>query len=185
MAFTVTELSFDVYDTHNVKTLGIVDTSVYDSNASGFTLQVIIPGYEPIDAVELNYYKNGVTILNSNNLKLTNVTSPNLYTNLPDGLWTAKISVCPHESNWFEKSWYRTNELLCKYYKAFLNLELNICTDCYNKHKKQKLDLIWTYIQGIHANVSDSNFKAATDLYSTANKMLDKLLNCQDCNDTH
>lgn len=180
MSFFQTKLSFDVMDTNNTKTMGLMDTSQYDENASGFTLLILIPGYT--EPVELNYYKNGGTILNSNNLKLTNVTSPSLYTELPDGLWTAKISVCPHETNWFEKSWYRTKVLECKYYKAFLQLELSLCTNCYNKNKKQKLDLIWTYIQGVHANVVDANYKQATALYSTALDLLDKMLDCSECN---
>lgn len=181
MAFNNTKLSFDVIDTHNVKTIGLLDTSWYQEGASGFALLVAIPGYLPEDAVELSYYKNGTTILNSNNLKLTNVTSPSLYTELPDGLWTAKISVCPYENNWFEKSWYRTAVLECKYYKAFLQLELNICTSCYNKNKKEKLDLIWTYIQGVKANVEDGNYRQANELYSTALNLTEKLLDCQDC----
>ena len=182
MAFAKTELSFDVLNTNNVKTLALNDTSVYQDGANGFTLMVLVPGYTIDDAVELSYYKNGIITLNSNSLKLTNVTNPSSYSELPDGLWTAKISVCPYATNWYEKSWYRTAVLECKYYKAFLQLELNICTSCYNKDKKEKLDLIWTFIQGIHANASDGNYKKASELYGVALNLVDKLLDCQECN---
>lgn len=182
MAFAKTELSFDVLNTNNIKTIALNDTSIYKSGDSGFTLLVAIPGYLPEDAVELSYYKNGVITLNSNSLKLSNVTSPSLYLELPDGLWTAKISVCPYETNWYEKSWYRTAVLECKYYKAFLQLELNICTSCYNKNKKEKLDLVWTYIQGVHSNANDGNYRKASELYSTALDLVEKLLDCKECN---
>ena len=181
MAFTQTLLSFDVLNTNNIKTICLNDTSIYQNGANGYTLMVSIPGYLPEDAVELSYYPNATIILNSNNLKLSNVTNPSLYLELPDGLWTAKISVCPYESNWFEKSWYRTAVLECKFYKAFLQLELNTCTSCYNKNKKEKLDLVWTYIQGIHANANSGNYKQATALYSTALDIVEKMLDCSDC----
>ena len=182
MAFNQTLLSFDIVDTNNITTIGLMDTSIYQEGASGFALQVIIPGYTAEDAVELSYYPGGVIILNSNNLKLTNVTYPSLYQELPDGLWTVKISVCPFPTNWFEKSWYRTAVLECKFYKAFLQLELNICTSCYNSNKKEKLDLVWTYIQGVHANVSSGNYRQATALYNIALELVDKLLDCEGCN---
>ena len=174
--FNQTLLSFEVLETNNVKTLALADTSNYDDNATGFTLQILIPSQRK--AVELNYYKAGVTILNSNSLGITNTKQSSLYQDLPDGLYTAKISVCPHEDVWFEKSWYRINQLLCKYYKAFLTLELNKCETCYNKGKKSKLDTIWTYIQGIQSNVYDCNFQKANELYSVANKLSDDILNC-------
>lgn len=179
--FNQTKLSFDVANTNNIKTIGLLDTSIYASEANGYTLLVTIPGYLPKDAVELNYYPSGTIILNSNNLKLSNVTSPTLYLDLPDGLWTAKISVCPYATNWYEKSWYRIASLECKFYKAFLQLELGACTSCYNKHKKERLDLAWTYIQGVSANVSTGNYRMATSLYNTALDLVEKMLDCQDC----
>lgn len=158
-----------------------MDTSIYADadNVEGKVLQVLIPGYE--EPVELTYYQSAVTILNSNLLKITNVSDPAYFQELPDGLYTAKISVCPFEDNWFQKSWYRTCQLECKYYKAFLQLNLNDCTECYNKNKAEKLHTAWMYIQGITGNAKDGNFSAATKLYDVANKILDNLLECDDC----
>lgn len=181
MGFIQNYLSFDVVETHNCNTLAILDTSAYadEDLIEGKVLQVKVPGYD--DFVELNYYESAITILNSNSLKLTNVSDPIFYTTLPDGLWAAKISICPFEDNWFEKSWYRTCQLECKYYQAFLKLQLDQCTNCYNKQTADKLTTIWMYMQGIHANVSATNFKKATQLYTVANKMLDNILDCDDC----
>lgn len=61
------------------------------------TLQVITPFDE--EAVEVRYNKNSITILNSNNLKITNVLDTDNLTELPDGLYTAKMSVCPEDQN--------------------------------------------------------------------------------------
>lgn len=181
MSFLQNYLSFDIISIASCKLVGIMDTSIYAdaNNVEGKVLQVLIPGYE--EPVELTYYQSAITILNSNLLKITNVSDPAYFQELPDGLYTAKISVCPFEDNWFQKSWYRTCQLECKYYKAFLQLNLNDCTECYNKNKAEKLHTAWMYIQGITGNVKDGNFSAATKLYDVANKILDNLLECDDC----
>ena len=92
-----TRLSFDILETNDCKTLGLYDTSFYSSNQTiaNATLQVITPFDD--QPVELDYYKNAVTVLNSNSLKITNVNDLDLLTTLPDGLYTAKISICPED----------------------------------------------------------------------------------------
>lgn len=179
MSFTVTKLSFTIADLHSCKLLGVVDTSIYDDNASGYTLQVQPPNGLPLK--ELGYYPNGVTVLNSNSIGLTNVIGEENYQDLPDGIYTIKISVCPYESNWYEKTFYRTCQLQCKYNKAFLKLEMSKCTNCYNSQLKDTLDTAWDYIQGVSANIGDCNFKKANELYSVANSLLDNILECDDC----
>ncbi len=181
MGFIQNYLSFEIVNMNNCKLIGFMDTSKYadSDNVEGKVLQITIPGFE--DVVELNYFQSSITILNSNLLKITNVSSPTFYQELPDGLYTAKISICPFEDNWFQKSWYRTCQLECKYYKAFLLLNLNDCTSCYNKNKAEKLNTAWMYMQGITGNVKDGNFSNATKLYNVANNILDKLLDCDDC----
>lgn len=180
MALEQTVLSYDVLDSHNVNTIVLADTSIYRDGDSGFVLQVVVPGY-PIDKpVELNYYQNGVTILNSNNLKLTNVTNPKFYNPLPDGVYIAKISVCPHDVYWYQKSWYRVANIWCKYYKAFLKLNVKNCEKCYSPQKLAKLNTAWLYINAVVANAEDDNLNACDELYQAASKILDDLLvNCK------
>jgi hypothetical protein len=175
-----TRLSFDILDTNDCKTLGLYDTSFYSSNQTiaNATLQVITPFDD--EPVELDYYKNAVTVLNSNNLKITNVNDLDLLTTLPDGLYTAKISICPEDKFWFEKSWYRTCLLECKYDKAFLKLNVQTCDACFSPEKLQKLERARIYIYGVKTNAQNCNNKEADKLYKAADKLLDNLLLC-DC----
>ncbi len=175
------KLSFEVISIPSCKLVGLLDTSEYlnPKTVEGRVLQVVVPGNTAI--VELNYYVEGVTILNSNNLGITNVDNPEYYTDLPDGIWVAKISICPYDQFWAEKKWFRTCQLECKFDKAFLTLELDKCTNCYSKDRARQLDLAWRYIQGTKANVGDCNFAKATTLYTVANNILDDLLECTDC----
>jgi hypothetical protein len=175
-----TKLSFDILDTNSCKTLGLYDTSFYSSNQTiaNATLQVISPFDD--EPVELDYYKNAITILNSNTLKITNVLDTDLLVDLPDGLYTAKISICPEERFWFEKSWYRTCLLECKYDKAFLKLNVQSCDSCFSPEKLQKLERARIYIYGVKTNATNCNVKEADKLYKAANKILDNLIDC-DC----
>ena len=175
-----TKLSFDILDTNDCKTLGLYDTSFYSSNQtiSNATLQIISPFDDT--PVELDYYKNALTILNSNSLKITNVLDTDLLTVLPDGLYTAKISICPEDKFWFEKSWYRTCLLECKYEKAFLQLNVQPCESCFSPERLEKLERARIYIYGVKVNAANCNVKEADKLYKAANKILDNLIDC-DC----
>jgi len=175
-----TRLSFDILDTNDCKTLGLYDTSFYSSNQTiaNATLQVISPFDD--SPVELDYYKNAVTILNSNTLKISNVNDLDNLVTLPDGLYTAKISVCPEEQFWFEKSWYRTCLLECKYDKAFLKLNVQSCEVCFSPEGLEKLERTRIYIYGVKTNAQNCNVREADKLYKAANKILDNLLDC-DC----
>lgn len=173
-----TRLSFLVLDTHSNKTMAIVDTSYYNTTAitTGSVLQIILP--DRPGAIELPFNANGVTILNSNNLGITNVLDENFFTDLPDGAYTAKISICPYDQFWYENTWYRTGKLQCKYYNAILKLDLSECQSCFSPEKDNE---IWTakrFIEGIHANMEQGNIRKATQLYNVANYILDDILNC-------
>lgn len=177
-----TKLSFEVIETNNCKTLGIFDSSYYNSllEVKNPTLQIISPYSNT--PVELNYYKSSVNILNSNLLGITNVNDLNYLQELPDGLYTAKISICPEDVFWFEKSWYRTCLLDCKYDKAFLKLNIQSCQSCFSPEKLEKLERARIYIYGAKVNAGVFNFKEAERLYKAANKILDNILDC-DCNE--
>jgi hypothetical protein len=180
MAIKGTKLSFDIIDTNSCKTFGLMDTSFYSSSQTiaNATLQVISPFDD--EPVELNYYKDALTVINSNNLKITNVLDTDLLVDLPDGLYTAKISICPEDRFWFEKSWYRTCLLECKYDKAFLKLNVQSCDSCFSPERLQKLERARIYIYGVKVNAANCNVKESDKLYKAANKILDSLLEC-DC----
>ena len=176
-----TKLSFIVLNTNSCLTLGLADTSTY-SAAQGFngaTLQIVTP-FSPIP-VELNYNQNAVTLLNSNNLNITNVSDTAFLAELPDGIYTAKISICPYDQFWFEDTWFRTCQLECKYDQALLQLNISECENCYNPEKLKVLNRVFLYIQGIKANTKIDNYREAQKLYGASSKLLDKLINCREC----
>lgn len=177
-----TRLEFSILPDTDCKKLSLLDSSYYssDQTVANATLQIISPFDE--DPVELDYYKNAITVLNSNTLKITNVNDLDYLSVLPDGLYTAKISICPENQYWYEKSWYRTCLLECKYDKAFLQLNVNPCDKCFSPEKLQRLERARIYIYGCKVNTLNCNAKEAQKLYAASDKILTALLDC-DCDD--
>lgn len=176
-----TNINFDIIPLDNCKLLGVLDLSFYNPNqtTSGNVIQIIVPGYT--DAIELSYNRNGVTIFNSNNLGLSNVTSEQDYMDLPDGAYVIKMSVCPYEVYWKEQIYYRVCKLQCKFLRAVLQLDLNSCTTCYNTQTFNDLWKAWTYLQGAIANGANNDLKNAKDCYNIANNLLDQIIDCKNC----
>lgn len=175
-----TSLNFNVLDNNDCQTLAILDISYYSplQQVTGNILQVLVPGY--LKPVEVYYNQSGVTVLNSNNLKVTNVIGPENYVDLPDGAYVIKMSFCPYDQHWVEKVFYRTCKIECKYDTAILQLDLNNCTTCYDAKLAETINTIRLYIDGCKANARNNNLRVATQLYNVANKMLDDIINC-DC----
>ena len=173
-----THLSFLELPTHSKKTIAIVDTSYYNpsSTISGNVLQIILP--DRPNVIELPFNTSGVTILNSNNLGITSFVDEQFLTDLPDGAYTAKISICPYDQFWFESTWYRIEKLKCKYYQALLKLDLSECQSCFSPEKDNELQTCWRYIQGIEANMNQGNIRQCSKFYNVATYILDDILNC-------
>ena len=146
-------------------------------------LMISLPDKEEV--IEVDYTKNSVTVLNSNSLGYTKVTSNKELQDLPDGLYTIKMTVCPYEIFWYEQDYYRICQLQCKYDKVLLKLDIDKCEKCYNAQYIDKLALARVYMDGIIANAKNDNINQATSLYKAANNILDTLLDSCNKNGKH
>lgn len=176
-----TAIDFSFIDTFTCKTIGIMDISYYNPLhiITEPIIQVLVPGYD--EAVQLNYYKGGVTILNSSNLAIKKVLDPEDYIDLPDGAYTVKMSVCPHDQFYRERTFYRTCKLDCLYDSALLKLDFSKCDSCFSPAKLARLKLAKIYIRGVISNTNNCNIKKANELYSTATKILNDIIKCDNC----
>jgi len=174
-----TKLKFEVLDTKDCSTIAIVDTSIYNSiqKNDGLIFQIITP-FDP-SPIELNFYRNSITFLNSNLLGITSTSNYESLQDLPDGLYTGKISMCPYDKFFYEKSWFRTCQLECIYKKAVLKLNISSCESCFSKEKLDRLQRAFIYIEGAKFNAEKSNLKEANKLYSAAEKILKNISDCE------
>jgi hypothetical protein len=175
----ISRLGFDIIDTHDFKTLGIVDTSWYnpDITIETPTIEILPPGYK--SAVSPFFMPRSLNIFNSNGVGITKATCEDELIDLPDGLWKIKYSICPNDKLFIEKFFLKTDKLQCRYAQAFLNLDFNLNSD--DRSRRDALDEIETFITGAIAAANDQNAKLASDLYKKASKMLDNFGNCSGC----
>lgn len=176
-------LDFTIVDTHNPATIGIADTSFYPTNFNVLnpTLEITPPSFPKVVTF---YLKNNINIFNSNTLNITCVTSLNMLTTIPDGIWTVKLSISPPIQWNVEKSFLRTELLQQKFGKAFLKTDLVECSLSAKTENMKVLDEVYFYIQSSVAAANECNYILAMKLYQTANTMLDNFLKGR-CRGTH
>lgn len=172
-------LSFDIIDTHDFKTLGIVDTSWYNEliTVEDATIEIIAPGYTY--AASPFFMIKALNVYNSNGLGITD-PSCGEQVDLPDGLWKVKFSICPNDKLFIEKFFLRTDKIQCRYTQAFLSLNLGSNSE-QSKAKRDQLREIDLYITGAIAAANNQDAKLANDLYQKADRLLDKFGVCGAC----
>lgn len=175
----ISRLSFDIIDTHDFKTLGIVDTSWYnpDITIESPTLEILPPGYTY--AVSPYFMPRSLNVFNSNGVGITKATCEEELVDLPDGIWKIKYSICPNDKLFIEKFFLKTDKLECRYAQAFLNLDFNLNSD--DSLKKKKLQDVELFITGAIAAANNQDPKLASDLYTKADRLLDSLGSCSTC----
>jgi hypothetical protein len=164
-------LDFLVINTYDTKTLGIADTSVYNTdppNVSAPTMQITVPGFSSAVAIPFNV--NDFNVYNSIVLELSTfpVINP-----LPDGIYKMKYSVAPAYLNFVEKNIMRTELIQEKFDSAFMKLDMMECDSAIRTQSKVVLNSIWYMIQGSIAAANNCAIDTANKLYAQANKQLD------------
>lgn len=172
----ISRLNFDVTDTHNFKTLGLVDTSMYNPllKIEDAKIEILPPGYA--QAVSPFWMPKALNIFNSNSLGITNAQCEEELADLPDGIYRVKYSVCPNDKLFIEKFFLRTDKIRCKYTQAFLTLDLSNLEEASEKAKRKALEEVEFYIEGANAAANNKDAKLASDFYKKADRLLSKYL---------
>jgi hypothetical protein len=176
----ISRLSFDIIDTHDFKTLGILDTTWYnpDIKVETPTIEIIPPGYTIVASPF--YMIKGLNIYNSNGLGITRASCEEDLVDLPDGIWRVKYSICPNDKLFIERFFLKTDKIWCRYTQAFLTLDLKNAESKKDVERKKKLNEIEFYINGAIAASNNQDAKNAIDLYNKAEKALSRFFS--DCN---
>lgn len=177
-----TVLDLDIMETHNTKTIGILDISVYDPAIAvqGATLEVIPPGFNKIAVL---FTPGALNILNSNNVGITNACSFQELLPMPDGIWQIRYSIQPADRHSFHKDFMRTTLLECRFQNAFLQSLLGAKHDVSKKIDRKKLQEVSLLIQGAIAAANKNNPGLAMDFYHQASDLLHTLTaqHCDRC----
>jgi hypothetical protein len=155
--------------------IGVADISFYPSgfNIVNPTMEITPPSFPK--SVKI-YTTGSINVFNSNDLNITCVGATSFLTDLPDGVWTVKLSISPPIQWNVEKSFIRTEILQQKFGRAFLKADLEECRLSGNRENMKALDEIYFYIQSSIAAANECNYILAMNLYRLANTMLDNFL---------
>jgi hypothetical protein len=154
-------LDFTILDTNSPRTLALMDGSDYGGPVVSASVVVTIPGFS---AVTVPISPNKVTVMNSNTLGLSAVTTVEDLAELPDGIY--KISFT-HSAQNVTKTFMRVEKLRCSYENAILSGELSDM-----KHFME----IEFLIQSSIASANICNHDLAVELYRQASKEIARLL---------
>lgn len=175
-----TALDINIVKTHNIRTIGIADTSVYATSIiNGPVIEITPPGFKK---VALDFTVKSVNIFNSNSLKITNACSEQDLSPLPDGIWKIKYSITPALDNYVEKSFMRTDYIRCMYDRAFLGIDMSNCVGCTSDlihTKKNELQEIRLLIDGAVASANDCDEDGAMYKYRKAMDKLKRIKQCE------
>lgn len=167
------KLDLMLLETYSEDTFSLADISQYPTNfsISNPTMEITPPGSGKIN---VSFTPQSANIYRASDL---GIVCDEGCIPLPDGFYTVKYSVAPNGTHWIEKQFLRTTAIWEKYKKAFLKIDLNPDYSCSKKDKvKQELMTIQLFINGATAaaNICDQN--SSYNLYTKADKMLDRIL---------
>ena len=164
-------LDFLVINTYDTKTLGIADTSLYDSYPPVVvspTMAITVPGF--ISPVLIPFVPDEFNVYNSVTLGLS--TYPTLNP-LPDGVYYMVYTVDPALTYRVEKNIMRTALIQEKFDGAFMKLDMMECDSAIRTQAKVVLSSINFMIQGSIAAANNCAIDTANKLYMQANRQLD------------
>jgi hypothetical protein len=172
-------LDFLVINTFNTTTLGIADTSVYDTDppvVTAPTMEITIPGFTV--PVSLPFVVNSFNVYNSITLGLSTITEG--LQPLPDGIYFMRYSVTPAYINFVEKNIMRTEKIQEKFDNAFMKLDMMECDSAIRTQSKVNLNSIYYMIQGSIAAANNCAIDTANKLYIQADRQLNYFIsnNC-------
>lgn len=176
-----TTLNFLVINTYSTLTLGVADTSTYDSGPTGATMVVTLPaGYTTLSnatSVSIPFTANDYNVFNSATLQLTPVGTTNP---LPDGVYGLTYSIATPSATPVNKSIMRTDKIQEKFDNAFMKLDMMECDMAIKTQQKVTLSSIYFLIQGSIAAANNSALTQSKKLYQQADMMLNNFLknNC-------
>lgn len=167
---TTPRLDISILNTYNSNVLSVADVSFYPLNyqVNNPYIEITPPGFPKATVI---FNPKALNVFNS----LTLGTSEGCIVPLPDGIYQIRYSIQPNYQIFVEKSYLRIDQLMEKYDSAFLKLDINECDTKIKNMLRIRLEEIEWYIQSAMAAANKCNDKLAFELFTKANKFLDKL----------
>lgn len=187
MIHTKTELNIVVSDSGSCKFLSIMDKSYYNPDIPVQDPKLAIKAPSSETELFFTVKPNTEFILNSNHLGITNTLSAPELKCLPDGNYSIRYMICPHDQLFTKLNYFNICTAYGKLMEMYCELDLPYCdTDSIVgdvKLKLSKLEDIERYLKAAKYMAEECNEPIrATKLYRAAIGSINKYgKNCDAC----
>lgn len=169
------KIDFLILESNDPKVIVLLDRSVYLDNPEKPLLEVTLPGFTGY--IEVPYNINGITVLDSDVLKITESCDYDYLADLPDGVWHIRQKVCPVDELFESKCYLKTQRLQ----EEFNALLLTISESCYDGVDKTEVNNdiidIEILIKVAKLEAGRCNAQTAIAKYNAANRKITRLFN--------
>lgn len=168
----ITQLDIYIEDTLNPKSLIIKDCSWYnpDINPTNGVIDIKYPTSNKYISIPTGI--NFTKIINSNTLQITNVNKFENLSDLLDGIWYAKYSICPNNELFVEYTFLRNTKQLIKFYNLYCSLQSEKCSRKNFKEDLKKINEIKDMIDASKYLAECGKYKKSIDLYNEIDELL-------------
>jgi hypothetical protein len=166
------KIDFIFLESNDPKLLILLDRSRYLTNPEKPRLQITLPGFTGY--IETDYNINGITVIDSDKLKLTESCEYNSLIDLPDGIYKIKQMVCPTDELFIFKCYLKTQQLEFLYSQLLLSID-NYNIDINSNKILSELVIIDILIKSARAEAAYCNSYEATNKYNLASEKINKL----------
>jgi len=176
----ISQLDIYIEKILNPKLLIVKDASYYNPDVAVTNAKLDLQYPNSNEYVNIPVGKNFSYIINSNTIGLTNVNNSDVLSDLPDGLWTIKYSICPNDELYVEYTFLRNVKQLIKYHNLFCQIEIDKCNKKQYLEDLKKIREIKDLIDAAQYLADDcGKYEKSIELYNEAEEMLNEFTN--DC----
>ena len=171
----ISQLDIYIEKILNPKILVVKDCSFYNPEIVVTKAKLDLQYPNSNEYVNIPVGKNFSYIINSNTIGLTNVNNSDVLSDLPDGLWTIKYSICPNDELYVEYTFLRNVKQLIKYHNLFCQIEIDKCNKKQYSEDLKKIREIKDLIDAAQYLADDcGKYEKAIELYNYADSLLNE-----------
>lgn len=165
-------VDFEIIPTGNPKTLVFIDASNYYTEPERPLLEITMPGFNKYFLV--NIVARKVNTFNSNTIGLTELVNNGDLTNLPDGAYHFRFKVCPYETVFKDKVFFRTTLIEQRLSELYDKLGATECTKATDSQTLRDIVEVHALIEGAKVIVCKNETKA-NQFYQLASALIDSI----------
>lgn len=177
----ISQLDIKVEELLNSKILIVKDASWYNPEIAVTNARIDLQYPGSTDYFSIPVGKNFNYVINSNTLNITNVTHSDNLSELPDGIWTIKYSICPNDELFVEYTFLRNTKQLIKWHNLYCSIQIDRCVKKKYFEELKKIREIKDIIDAAKYLADCGKYEKSIELYDYADLLMDEFSSNCNC----